>query len=98
MTTKFGTSVLGELKQRSKSELCAVLGKVQGEGLYWAIRGVEMGKGLEGNCTDGDERKSVSCDINASYLLFNLLRICLLICSTVFGSNGMNKCARSWKS
>jgi len=56
---KFGTSNLGELAGRSKAALCDVLGRLMGETLYNAIRGVDERK-LESD----KPRKSVSCDIN----------------------------------
>ncbi|KAF8652221.1 hypothetical protein AX16_004499 [Volvariella volvacea WC 439] len=56
---KLGTSVLGELKGKSKGALCEALGKVSGERLWNAVRGVDE-RELEGD----KKRKSVSCEIN----------------------------------
>ncbi|THU80111.1 DNA repair protein [Dendrothele bispora CBS 962.96] len=56
---KLGTTKLGELREKSKSILCGVLGKSTGETLYNAVRGVDDKK-LESD----KKRKSVSCDIN----------------------------------
>ncbi|KAF9066498.1 hypothetical protein BDP27DRAFT_1384323 [Rhodocollybia butyracea] len=56
---KWGTSNLGDLEEKSKATLGAVLGKATGETLYNLIRGIDERK-LEND----KERKSVSCDIN----------------------------------
>ncbi|KIY51229.1 DNA repair protein [Fistulina hepatica ATCC 64428] len=56
---KLGTTCLGDLVGKSKSVLCDALGKMMGETLYNAIRGVDNRK-LESD----KPRKSVSCDIN----------------------------------
>ncbi|KAF9009538.1 hypothetical protein BDQ17DRAFT_1421710 [Cyathus striatus] len=56
---KLGTSVLGELLNKSKGALCDALGKGTGETIYKAIRGIDDKK------IESDKpRKSVSCDIN----------------------------------
>lgn len=57
---KLGTTLLGDLVQKSRAVLCDALGKTFGERLYWACRGVDLGGGLEPE----KERKSVSCEIN----------------------------------
>ncbi|GBE82816.1 DNA repair protein [Sparassis crispa] len=56
---KLGVTNLGELEKKSKAVLCEALGKVNGETLYNALRGVDDRK-LESD----KPRKSVSCDIN----------------------------------
>ncbi|KAJ4482400.1 hypothetical protein J3R30DRAFT_2167635 [Lentinula aciculospora] len=56
---KWGTSTLGDLEDKSKATLSAVLGKTTGETLYNLIRGVD-----ERRLENDKERKSVSCDIN----------------------------------
>ncbi|KAF8061713.1 hypothetical protein FPV67DRAFT_1783584 [Lyophyllum atratum] len=56
---KFGVTTLGELMDKSKSVLCDLLGKLTGEKLYNALRGID-GKKLESD----KPRKSVSCEIN----------------------------------
>ncbi|KAJ3904659.1 hypothetical protein F5879DRAFT_801264 [Lentinula edodes] len=56
---KWGTSTLGDLEEKSKVTLSAVLGKTTGETLYNLIRGVD-----ERRLENDKERKSVSCDIN----------------------------------
>ena len=58
---KFGASDLGSLYKRSKETLVALLGKVTGEILYNALRGIDDSK-LESD----KPRKSVSCDINVT--------------------------------
>ncbi|KAF9533654.1 hypothetical protein CPB83DRAFT_873629 [Crepidotus variabilis] len=56
---KLGTTVLGELATKSKGVLIDALGKVMGETLYNAVRGIDDKK-LESD----KPRKSVSCEIN----------------------------------
>ncbi|KAE9408827.1 DNA repair protein [Gymnopus androsaceus JB14] len=56
---KWGTSTLGDLEEKSKATLSAVLGRTTGETLYNLIRGVD-----ERRLENDKERKSVSCDIN----------------------------------
>lgn len=58
---KLGTTVLGELRARSRGVLCDALGKQTGETLWKAVRGIDE-KRLESD----KPRKSVSCDINVS--------------------------------
>lgn len=58
---KFGTSVLGDLVQKSKGALCEALGRGTGETLYNAMRGVD-----ERRLESDKARKSVSCEINVS--------------------------------
>ena len=58
---KLGTTNLGELAGRSKAALCDALGNATGETLYNSIRGMDDRK-LESD----KPRKSVSCDINVS--------------------------------
>ncbi len=58
-----GTSRLGELLDKSRRVLCDALGKTTGETLYNAIRGID-----ERQLESSKERKSVSCDINVSFL------------------------------
>ena len=58
---KLGVTTLGELAKKPKSILCDTLGKVTGETLYNAIRGID------GNKLESDKpRKSVSAEINVS--------------------------------
>jgi DNA repair protein REV1 len=61
---KLGTTVLGELRKKSKSALCDSLGKGIGETVWKATRGIDDKK-LESDKL----RKSVSCDINVSLVL-----------------------------
>ncbi|EIN07940.1 hypothetical protein PUNSTDRAFT_135458 [Punctularia strigosozonata HHB-11173 SS5] len=56
---KLGTTILGELRKRSKGTLCDALGKGTGDTVWKAIRGIDDKK-LESD----KPRKSVSCDIN----------------------------------
>ncbi len=70
---KLGTSSLGELAMKSKSVLCDALGKGTGETLYNALRGVDERK-LESD----KARKSVSCEINASHVIFFYVIVLLI--------------------
>lgn len=63
---KWGTSNLGDLEEKSKAALCAVLGRATGETLYNLIRGVD-----ERRLENDKERKSVSCDINVGHHLLS---------------------------
>ncbi|KAG6898612.1 hypothetical protein C0993_005696, partial [Termitomyces sp. T159_Od127] len=56
---KLGVTTLGDLMDKSKAVLCDALGKLTGETLYNALRGVDEKK-LESD----KPRKSVSCEIN----------------------------------
>ncbi|KAF6758150.1 hypothetical protein DFP72DRAFT_1064874 [Ephemerocybe angulata] len=56
---KLGTTNLGELSKKSKSQLIDALGKATGEKLYNGLRGVDD-KQIESD----KPRKSVSCEIN----------------------------------
>lgn len=58
---KLGVTNLGELVEKSKSQLIDALGKATGETLYNALRGIDDKK-LESD----KPRKSVSCEINVS--------------------------------
>jgi len=58
---KFGATTLGELAKKSKGILIDALGKVTGETLYNAVRGVDDRK-----LVSDKPRKSVSCEINVS--------------------------------
>lgn len=62
---KLGTTKLGELARRSKSQLIDCLGKSTGETLYNGLRGIDDKK-LESD----KPRKSVSCEINVSAIDF----------------------------
>ncbi|KAI0034990.1 hypothetical protein K488DRAFT_44193 [Vararia minispora EC-137] len=57
--TKLGTTALGELVKKSRSQLAEALGKTTGEALYKALRGEDDRK-LESD----KPRRSVSCEIN----------------------------------
>ena len=67
---KLGTIKLGELGKKSRAQLVEALGKVMGERVYGAVRGVD-GRGLESD----KPRKSVSCEINVSFSFPPLLVI-----------------------
>jgi DNA repair protein REV1 len=67
---KLGTTNLGELAGRSKGALCDALGNAMGDTLYNSIRGIDDRK-LESD----KPRKSVSCDINVSAGVRQLLLI-----------------------
>jgi len=58
---KLGSTNLGELAKKSKSQLIDALGKATGETLYNGLRGIDDRK-LESD----KPRKSVSCEINVS--------------------------------
>jgi DNA repair protein REV1 len=64
---KIGVTNLGELAKKSKGQLIDALGKATGENLYNALRGVDDRK-LESD----KPRKSVSCEINVSWLALQL--------------------------
>jgi nucleotidyltransferase/DNA polymerase involved in DNA repair len=69
---RFGTTNLGQLAKQSKGALCGALGKVTGETLWKAIRGIDDRK-LESD----KPRKSVSCEIN----------VCQWLLKTLMGTN-----------
>jgi DNA repair protein REV1 len=67
-TDKLGSTKLGQLAKKSKSELCDALGQSMGETLWNAIRGIDHRR-LESD----KARKSVSCEINVSDFIFSIL-------------------------
>lgn len=70
---KLGATTLGELAKKSKGTLIDALGKTTGETLYNAVRGIDE-KHLESD----KPRKSVSCEINVSRILFLRFRQCMI--------------------
>lgn len=89
---KWGTSTLGDLEEKSKATLSAVLGRTTGETLYNLIRGVD-----ERRLENDKERKSVSCDINVGFRSFLLGCIFLpFLYSMEFVSRKMKKSRLSW--
>lgn len=83
---KLGTTNLGVLTKKSRAVLCEALGKGTGETLYNALRGIDRRR-LESD----KPRKSVSCDINVSYIHQAYTKYSRLPHSMVYDSRTTNK-------
>lgn len=63
---KLGTTELGVLAQRSRAALCDALGRGTGETLFNALRGID-----ERRLESDKPRKSVSCEINVCFCVYD---------------------------